>query len=349
MTQESMSFLGLSPQRCGLSDALSEDIVLVDRLLGAVLAQQEDAHLLAIARRLYVEENGEPATLIERIPELRDVNVFQRLLRAYTILFQLLNTAEQKEIVRVNRERQARAGGSPRSESIAEAIQTLARAGASAEDVQAVIAGLDICPTLTAHPTEARRRSVLDKLESIARGLVERALPADVPRLDGPLNTADSTDHELVRTLTALWQTDEVRASALTVGDEAGNILYFFERSIFDVVAWLHDDLRSALAETYPAHPFEIGPFVRYRSWVGGDRDGNPNVTPDVTWETLVRHKARILEHYDHAVDALRRELTQSARLIGPAMNSSNRSQPIAISSRCRPPSCAVSESSLTR
>ena len=313
-------FLGLDPHGCGLSAGLSEDIVLVDRLLGAVLADQEDAQLLSIARRLYAERDGEdPSTLMERIPELKDAGFVQRLLRAYTILFQLLNTAEQKEIVRVNRERQAHAGGAPRSESISEAIRTLARVGTTVEEMQELIDRLDICPTLTAHPTEARRRSVLDKLQAIAHALVERAVPASVPRLDGPLNTAEWTEQEMARALTALWQTDEVRASALTVTDEAANTLYFFEHSIFDVVSWLHDDLRAALKAAYPGRTFEIGPFVRYSSWVGGDRDGNPNVTADVTWETLVRHKARILEHYIGKVAALRRELTQSARIAAPS------------------------------
>jgi phosphoenolpyruvate carboxylase len=116
------------------------------------------------------------------MPRLNDPRVVVRVLRAYTLLFQLINTAEQKEIVRVNRERQARAGDAPRTESIAEAIPTLRRAGASAEHMQAVIDRLDACPTLTAHPTEARRRSVLDKLQSIAAGLVERSIPLDTPK-----------------------------------------------------------------------------------------------------------------------------------------------------------------------
>jgi phosphoenolpyruvate carboxylase len=146
--------------------------------------------------------------------------------------------------------------------------------------MQAVIDRLDVCPTLTAHPTEARRRSVLDKLHSIAEGLVELSIPLDTPRLDRALTTEESTELEMMRVLTALWQTDELRAAPITVTDETTNTLYFFERSIFDVVAWLHDDMRAALREAYPSHTFRIGRFVCYGSWVAGDRDGNPNVTP---------------------------------------------------------------------
>ena len=317
-TQESEAFLGLDAHRYGLSDALSGDVALLDRLLGEVLAQQEDARILDVARRLYREDDGaDPHKLMERFPELRDPVLVQRLLRAYTILFQLINAAEQKEIVRVNRERQARAGGALRSESIAQAVHVLVKAGTSAQEMQALIGRLDICPTLTAHPTEARRRSVQDKLQAIAQALVERSFPAEAPRLDGPLNTAEWTAQEMSRALTALWQTDEVRATPLTAADEATNALYFFEHSIFDVVAWLHDDLRAALGRAYPGHAFDIPAFVRYRSWVGGDRDGNPNVTADLTWDTLRRLKSRVLDHYIRRVQVLRRELTQSAGLIG--------------------------------
>jgi phosphoenolpyruvate carboxylase len=307
--------LSLTPQQFALSKPLSDDIEFIDALLGNVLSQQEDVEIVAIARALYVESDEDPRELLERIPRLHDARVLLRVLRAYTLLFQLINTAEQKEIVRVNWERQARAGDAPRTESIAEAIQTLRRCGASAEHMQDVIDRLDVCPTLTAHPTEARRRSVLDKLQSIAAGLVERSISVDTPRLDRALTTEESTELEMMRVLTALWQTDELRAAPITVTDEATNTLYFFERSIFDVVAWLHDDMRAALKEAYPAHLFRIGRFVRYGSWVGGDRDGNPNVTPHITWQTLVRHKAGVLGHYIAAVERVRRELSVSVRL----------------------------------
>ncbi len=308
-------FLGVEPDAFNLSSALTDDIALLDRLLGEVLGTQQESGVLEIARRLAADDS-EPHTLFDRMPELRDVRVLQRLVRAYTILFQLMNTAEQKEIVRVNRERQVRAGRAVRTESVREAVQAMKDAGVSAVEMRRLIERLEITPTLTAHPTEARRRSVLDKLHAVAAALVERTLPDDAPRLDAPLDTRESAEAAIVRLLTALWQTDELRASPLTVADEATNTLYFFERSIFDIVAWLHADLHEALAAAYPGETFEIGPFVRYRSWVGGDRDGNPNVTPEVTWETLRRHKARILGHYIARIEALRRELTQSTRLV---------------------------------
>jgi phosphoenolpyruvate carboxylase len=309
-------FLALDPRKFHLSPSLSDDIELLDKLLGNVLSEQEDGALLNLARDLFREGDGsDPLTLMDRFPALKNPQTTQRLLRAFTILFQLINTAEQKEIVRVNRARLAKAGGEPRSESIEEAVQRLKAAGLSAKEMQALINRIEISPTLTAHPTEARRRAVLDKLQNIAKWLVENSLPPELPRLDVPLNTNGLAELELRRSLTELWQTDEIRDYKLTVTDEARNALYFFEHTILEVVANLHDDLRSALGRAYPGHKFDIHPFIQYRSWVGGDRDGNPNVTPEVTWQTLLTHKQLILNFYLARIEDLKREFTQSARL----------------------------------
>lgn len=311
------AFLGLPAECVGLSPAMCDDVSLIDHLLGEVLRGQEGDQLLRIARQLYVEpDTADPRTLMERIPELNDPLFVHRLLRAYAVQFQLLNIVEQKEIVRVNRERQAQATGVPRPESIREAIRRLKENGMTAEEMQNLLYRLDICPTITAHPTEARRRSILDKLYRIANRLAERSLPAGVPRLDLPLNSMGKAEEEIHRTLVALWQTDEFGSSVVTPQDEVRHALYFFQHTIVDVVAWLVDDLRAALGEAYPGVSFEIPPFIRFRSWVGGDRDGNPYITPEVTWWTLLMHKRLILLHYLHRVRDLRRELTQSTRLV---------------------------------
>jgi phosphoenolpyruvate carboxylase len=309
------NFLPLSPRRCGLSEPLSDDILLLDGLLGAVLRGQNGGAWLRLARRLY-EDTGEPLTLMERMAELREPVLLLPLLRAFAVFFQVLNSAEQKEIIRVNRERQARAPETPRAESLGEAVARLQQSGTSAEQMQALLDRIDICPTLTAHPTEARRRAVLDKLAGLAAWLVEHDWPAGLTRLDQPLNTEGLAERELRRVLTELWQTDELRANPVTVADEVRNALYFIEHTILPVIPWLHDDLRAALAQSYPGHPFTIPPFLRYRSWVGGDRDGNPNVTPEVTWRTLLAHKELILSAYLASVVALQPELTISTRLV---------------------------------
>lgn len=311
------SFLGLSAECAGLAPPMCEDVALIDRLLGEVLLEQEGEALVQLARQVYeAPESEDPLCLLERFPALRDPQVVRRLLRAYTVLFQLLNMVEQKEIVRVNLERQAQMTGVPRPESIREAVLRLKESGFTASQMQQLLYQLDIAPTLTAHPTEARRRSVLDKLYRIAQQLAERMLPPTLPRLDLPLNRVGLAEGELRRTLTALWQTDEFGSAAMTPQDEVRNALYYFQHTILDVVAWLMEDLRAALSEAYPDAEFDIPPFIRFRSWVGGDRDGNPHVTPEVTWWTLLMHKRLVLLHYLRRIQRLRRELTQSTRLV---------------------------------
>ncbi len=303
------AFLDLDPEGYGLSEALGRDVVLLDKQLGKVLNSQEDARLIDLARHLMSGDPGTPAELFDRYPELKDPAAIRQLARAFTVLFQLINTAEQKEIVRVNRGR-----GGTRRESIRDAVVQLKASKLSAEDVQSLLNRIEITPTITAHPTEAKRKAVLDKLQSIALLLAERET---APSLTGPLDTKDLAIDEIGRTLTELWQTDEMRIRSLTVSEEVRNALYFFERTIMEVVPWLHADLEEALAESYPDHTFEIPTILSYRSWVGGDRDGNPNVTPEETWKALLEHRILALEVYLDRTAVLRKELTQSTKLVG--------------------------------
>jgi len=307
---------GLDPHAYGLPAALSEDIERLEALFSEVLTVQEGADFVTLAHRLMDlahAEDATPASLLAALPELDDASLCARLLRAFTVFFQLLNTAEQKEIVRVNRGRKE-----PRPESIRDGVRRLKDAGLSATELQTLLNQIEICPTLTAHPTEARRRAVLDKLLRVAEGLALRGQTADGSHLDQPLEGDPSVraEENLRRALTELWQTDEIRITPITVPEEARNALYFFERTIFKVVAWLHADLRRALAESYPGHTFQIPPFLTYRSWVGGDRDGNPNVTPKITWETLKEHRRIALEYFVGRVEEVRRALTLSVKRI---------------------------------
>lgn len=301
------SFLDIDPDAYGLSHALSHDLRTLDRILGKILAEQESPKLVEVARRL-IREDVAPGELFSRFPELAEPGNLRNLARAFTVFFQLANTAEQKEIVRVNRERKGN-----RRESLRDAIKQLREAGKTASEVQALLDRIEIEPTLTAHPTEAKRKAVLDKLQSIAQLLAESE---SGPSLTAPLDVRHHSLHEIERTLTTLWQTDEMRVTQLTVEEEVRNALYFFDRTIVEVVPWLHNDLEIALQEFYPEAEFKLHPFLTYRSWVGGDRDGNPKVTPEVTWQTLLAHRAQALEVYIPRVQALRLELTQSVKLV---------------------------------
>src|SRR5579862_9464219 len=169
-------FLGLDAASYGLTPELAQDIQQLDLALGEVLESQEGIELIEQARSLIGAEGAKG-----KLPT--DPEDIRRLGRAFTVLFQLINAAEQKEIVRVNRARRKER----RIESIAEAIATLKSSGRSASEVEALLGRLWICPTLTAHPTEARRRVVLDKVLEITMALADQEW-AGVPNLTGPLD-----------------------------------------------------------------------------------------------------------------------------------------------------------------
>ncbi len=299
-------FLDIEPKQYGLSEELAENLRTLDRVLGQVLAEQEQPEVIALARQLLgASVLGEA---VGSLPQLDDADMVRRIARAFTAFFQLANTAEQIEIVRVNRAR-----GSKRRESIRDAVDQLKAEGLSAEQMQALIDRIQITPTLTAHPTEAKRRAVLDKLKTIALDLDRHH---HQPTLLDPLDPESASLEGIERSLTTLWQTDEMRAVQVTVDEEVRNALYFFERTISEIVPWLHRDLEDALVKAYPDHTFRIPAFLTYRSWVGGDRDGNPKVTAETTWGTLLAHREQALQIYLPKLMALRRELSMSTKLV---------------------------------
>jgi len=166
--------------------------------------------------------------------------------------------------------------------------------------MQKILDGMAITPVFTAHPTESKRRTVRQLLGNISE-LLQR------------YNASDNYDHdrERIRDLihdhvVLLWQTDETRDRRPTVMDEVRNTgLYFFETVLFDLVPRVYEELEASLAEAYPGHQFDVPPLLTYGSWIGGDRDGNPYVTTDVTEEALRAHKATILGRYLYEVDAM--------------------------------------------
>lgn len=302
-----MRFLDLDPSRVGLSDSLCHDVQLLDELLGETLRALEGQELID-AIRAWVQAPGE-SDLLTAAPALRDPETARKAARALTALFQLLNIAEQKEIVLANRRRR------PRPESLEEALTKLAAQGRTAVEVAELIRQAHIAPTLTAHPTEARRRAVLDKLEAIALALGQ--LGGD-PGLNQPLEIDGLVEIALRRNLAALWQTDEIRDASLTAKEEVKNALFYFEHTIVDVVSWLRRDLERAWAGTFPGEGDPPPLALEYRSWVGGDRDGNPEVTPKVTWEAVLHHAKLAIKNHHTSVVKLRRELTQSSERVPP-------------------------------
>ncbi|MFK7960943.1 MAG: phosphoenolpyruvate carboxylase [Phycisphaerales bacterium] len=234
----------------------------------------------------------------------------RQVIQLLTMRFHLRNKAEQILIARVNRERERVATATaPRAESIAEAVAGLNRAGGNAQALVDVLHRLDIQPTLTAHPTEARRRSVLRKQHRMAESVM---------RMDDPRLTPAEREQEeasLRRSLLELTVTDEVRSERLDAADEVRNGLHYLGGSIWQTVPQLYADIRRTMAEQHPDEDVpDLPTVIRYRSWIGGDRDGNPRVTAEVTRNALQRHREAAIDLHLEALETLRRDLTVSVR-----------------------------------
>ncbi|MFT5424998.1 MAG: phosphoenolpyruvate carboxylase [Phycisphaerales bacterium] len=242
-----------------------------------------------------------------------DPAALKGVLRIITARFHLYNKAEQLTIAQINRDREfAATAEHPRAESLAAAMHKLAGEGWTGERVRNLIERLDVQPTLTAHPTEARRRSILEKQLEIARCVVrlrrEELLPTERARTECRLS-------ELVQLLLV---TDDVRSKRLNVPDEVRNGLYFLGTSVWDTVPKLYRELVEASAslgdESQALVLPELPALIRYRSWIGGDRDGNPSVTHEVTRQTLSTLREEATRLWDRELESLRHDLSVSTR-----------------------------------
>jgi phosphoenolpyruvate carboxylase len=294
---------------------LSEDIHLFGDLLGEVIRAQHGQAAFetveAVRAAAKARRNHDPLAhvTLARIIEGQDLTGKRVLIKAFSNYFQLINIAEDQQRVRVLRERERKG---TLSESVQEAIATLHAAGVSAEELRALLRRISVRLVMTAHPTEAKRKEVLLKLRHIAQLLRRRDLEDLLPR------EARSLEAALAEEIEELWQTSPTRAARATVEDEVDFGLYFITSVIMDVVLDVLDDLRAALVAHYPEADWsDLPPLLRYSSWIGGDRDGNPNVTPEVTLTTLrtLRQAARTV--YLERVVFLRDHLTQSTSEVG--------------------------------
>ena len=272
--------------------SLRADVRTLGDLLGQSLVRQSDPELLDLVEkvRLTVRE-GDATSLIESQPVARKME----LVRAFTTYFNLANVAEQ-----VHRARSPR--GSWISHAVARIKSGLDEGLFTEDDVAGWIARFHIRPVFTAHPTEAARRSVLSKLKSISQ------------LLDEP--PSDRREERLAEEIDLLWQTDELRLERPEPLDEATNALYYLDDLFrFTVPDVLHD-LARELRTLGISLPPTATP-LRYGSWIGGDRDGNPHVTAKVTEDVIVLQMGHAIRVTLEALDELRQALSVSERLVG--------------------------------
>lgn len=300
--------LGLAPEAFGLSAPLCDDIRLVDRLMGEMLRRREGKAFLAQVRQ--VAALRDPSDLRE-LAKSKPGSI-GRVARAITLLFQQLNLLEQKEIVRVNRARRHASEPGKQGETLESSLRELKSKGVAARDLQAILDHTLIEPTLTAHPTEAKRREVLDKLQRLIHRLEAN------PGVEAPLGE-EGPNEALIETLSQLWLTEEMRSQNLTVEEEIENVVYYLEGTIFQVVARIRESLRQALSKVYPEAEWRVPPLLRYRSWIGGDRDGNPNVTAKTTREAVAAYRRAAHERLASACRSAAESLTFSEAFIPPS------------------------------
>jgi phosphoenolpyruvate carboxylase len=235
-----------------------------------------------------------------------------RAIQAQGIWFQLLSIAEQNAATRQRRQSEVERGLDQVRGTFAQVLAAAAAGGIPADDVRAAVACLRVQPVITAHPTEAKRVTVLEKHRRIYRRLVDLEAPRWTPRERAALLDQVRTEIEL------LWLTGELRLTKPTVEQELAWGLYFVNENLFDVVPELVDRLEQALRQAYPQVSFEVPPFFQFGSWIGGDRDGNPFVTNAVTRRTLLEHRIATLRRYRQRIADLVRavSVTERAALI---------------------------------
>jgi phosphoenolpyruvate carboxylase len=270
---------------------LRRDIRRVTSILGETLARAEGDDLLALVEQVRAHAK---ADRLEELPDF-DLGTITRLVRAFTAYFHLANITEQ-----VHRGRTLTRVGDEEGGWLEQAVARIAEAGTDPEDVAGVLGQLALRLVFTAHPTEVARRSTIDKLRRVAALLEEPDSSRRTRRLEEAVEL--------------LWLTDEIRIEPPEPTDEARNIVYYLEGLSAGALPDVLEELRDRLATIGVALPPGVRP-LRFGSWVGGDRDGNPHVTPATTREVLTLQAVHGLRLLRSLVDHLRRDLSVSNRV----------------------------------
>ncbi len=236
-----------------------------------------------------------------------DRDLLLRGLQTQGIWLQLLNIAEENAFTRQRRRVEILAGPDEVVGSFDQVLARVAAANVPPEAIRRVLAEARIRPVITAHPTEAKRVTVLEIHRRIYRMLVDLESDRWTPRERRALIQSLGNEIDL------LWLTGEIRLERPTVAQEVAWGLHFFHETLFERVPELYDKLEEALKRHYPEDRFEVPAFLQFGSWIGGDRDGNPFVTNDVTRETLARCRQGALRYYRDKLDGLVRTLSIAA------------------------------------
>ena len=300
-----------------LTRSFADDRTLLLEVFTDVVTRAEGAGALELhertvelARSARGGDESAVRTLADLVESL-DLPRAEVLVRSLTRWFQLINLAEDNERIRRLRDRERREAPSPRRGSLEDAVGRLARDGVDAEALDALLGAAELRLVLTAHPTEARRRTTIEKLARVFRVL------RDLDERPGmPLEDAR---RRLASTVQELWGSDELRAVSPTVLDEVRASLIWFVTTLAAEVPHIYRDLEAAVAGAFPEGDVSVPSLLTFGSWIGGDRDGNPNVTPEVTAEALDLMRDQCLRFLERRVELLAGRLSMSERMTGPA------------------------------
>jgi phosphoenolpyruvate carboxylase len=295
--------------------ALVDDIRLLGRILGDVIREQEGAEAfdliervrqLSVAYRLKADASA--GRVLDRLLKNLSADQTVTVIRAFSYFSHLANIAEDRHHVR--RRAVHERAGEHQEGSLAVTFERLHRADHRAADIAQVLQHAYISPVLTAHPTEVQRKSILDAERAVANLVEARDALATGDAARGPRSSERAENEALIRArVTQLWQTRMLRTAKLTVADEIENALSYYEATFLREIPRLYREIERAL----PGHP--IAPFLRMGQWIGGDRDGNPNVTAGTLRQALSRQAEVALRFYLTEVHSLGAELSMSGTL----------------------------------
>jgi phosphoenolpyruvate carboxylase len=296
---------------------ISHTIHLLGDLLGQVISELESPRIFEIEERIRAlakaRRSGDQfsAAGLQREVSALETQEARAVAASFAAYFDLVNRAEENQRVNALQKRENEKYPEPISESIGAAIATLKERGVSREQVEDLLKNLSIELVLTAHPTEARRRTVLTKMEQVTR-LIHLIGGETLS-----LREQESAIQNLRNEISVLWLTDRARAAKLTVTDEVKTGLYFIDSFFWNILPAIYKDLEKALECYYP-ELHAPDDWFKLASWIGGDRDGNPNVTAEVTAETLRLHRGLAVENHRKSFQELARHLSVSSNRIPP-------------------------------
>ena len=293
--------------------ALRDDVRRLGELVGELIKDQSGEALFDLveaARRAAIAHREGDASALEELKTLLAAltpRTARDFIRAFSTYFQMINMAEKVHRIR-RRRSYLRNADQPQPLGFTDTLRKLKAAGVDAPTIEKVLSTLSVEPVFTAHPSEATRRTLLRKQQNITRHLIDMLDPYTTPQEE------QATLGRIRMEMTTGWQTEEHPETQMRVGDEAEHVLFFLTDVLYRMMPPFYEGLEDAITAVFPEHGSRIRPptLVRFASWVGGDMDGNPNVTAKSIRESLSRQRALILDLYYNECLTLARQLSQS-------------------------------------